>query len=243
MRPACDVAAPAGGRPRSARLGPGPSRVQQGDGHSRCDPEDRRVTRARRGRTSDREGLRGGDGTGPVRAARSGRTNGPSGGRHPPARTAARMACAWRCAPGRRAAAAGRPGGRGSRSPAGRRACASSAAGPRSWGASRGRACRCGRPPRGGPGWRTARRTWTTPRTGAVVVAGHATGVLGAVRLHVQRDEQVGAGLVGEGGPLGQGRALVPAAGEVDGGAGGGQPALDPGGQVEDQVGLGGLPG
>ena len=32
-------------------------------------------------------------------------------------------------------------------------------------GASRGRACRCGRPPRGGRGWRTARRPWTTPRT------------------------------------------------------------------------------
>ena len=35
---------------------------------------------------------------------------------------------------------------------------------------------------------------------------------------------------------------LVAAAGEVDRGAGGGQPALDAGGQVEHQVGLGGLP-
>ena len=36
-------------------------------------------------------------------------------------------------------------------------------------------------------------------------------------------------------------RVLVAAAGEVDRRAGGGEPALDAGGEVEDQVGLGGL--
>src|SRR3954468_2603306 len=72
-------------------------------------------------------------------------------------------------------------------------------------------------------------------RAGAVVVAGHPAGVLGAVRVQVQREEQVGPGLVGEGGALGGRGVLPPPAGQVHGGAGRGQPPLDPRGQVEDQ--------
>ena len=79
------------------------------------------------------------------------------------------------------------------------------------------------------------------PGAGAVVVAGDPAGVRRAVRVDVQGDEQVGAGVVGERRPLGRRRVLVAAAGQVHRGAGRGQPALDPRGEVEDQVGLGGL--
>jgi hypothetical protein len=61
------------------------------------------------------------------------------------------------------------------------------------------------------------------------------------VRVHVQRDEQVGPGVVGEGGPLVGRRVLLPPAGQVHRRAGGREPALDAGGEVEHEVGLGGL--
>ncbi len=70
----------------------------------------------------------------------------------------------------------------------------------------------------------------------AVVVARTAVRVDVAVRVHVQRDDQVGAGGVGEAGPVDLVHGPVGTAGEERRAADRGQPALDPRRQVVDET-------
>ena len=89
---------------------------------------------------------------------------------------------------------------------AGRRACGSSGAGPTSWRGCAGRAGRCGRPPRAGPGRRAAPRSCDdAPDARAVVEASPPRRACGEACASTCREMTRSArGVVGERRPLGR---------------------------------------